>query len=71
MKDSIVKALLFVIALGTSIIAVELIPISMVNRGKLFCAEYNSKYIDKDLVLKKFRSFIGEEKNIVSFCNNL
>ena len=42
MKDSIVKALLFVIALGTSIIAVELIPISMVNRGKLFCAEYNS-----------------------------
>ena len=71
MKDSIVKALLFVIALGTSIIAVELIPISMVNRGKLFCAEYNSESIDKDQVLNKFRSFMGGERNIVSFCNNL
>ena len=42
MQDSITKALLFVIALSTSIIAVELIPQNRVNNAKLTCAEWNS-----------------------------
>mgnify|MGYP001252901713 FL=1 len=42
MRDSINKALLFVIALSTSIIAVELVPVSRVNNLKLLCAEFNS-----------------------------
>ena len=42
MQDSITKALLFVIALSTSIIAVELIPQHRVNNAKLICAEWNS-----------------------------
>ena len=41
MQDSITKALLFVIALSTSIIAVELIPQNIINRKKLACIEYN------------------------------
>ena len=41
MQDSITKALLFVIALSTSIIAVELIPQNIINRKKLACNEYN------------------------------
>lgn len=40
--QSITKALLFVIALSTSIIAVELVSVSRVNKLKLLCAEYNS-----------------------------
>jgi len=42
MRDSINKALLFVIALSTSIIAVELVPVSRVNNLKLLCAELKS-----------------------------
>ena len=42
MQNSITKALLFVIALSTSIIAVELIPQHRVNNAKLTCAEWNS-----------------------------
>ena len=47
MQESITKALLFVIALSTSIIAVELIPQHKVNKAKLLCAEFNTaKYSD-------------------------
>ena len=42
MRDSLNKALLFVIALSTSIIAVELVSVSRVNKLKLLCAEFNS-----------------------------
>ena len=55
MQDSITKALLFVIALSTSIIAVELIPQYRVNNAKLLCAKYkglNTNYegtVIKDL----------------------
>tara|TARA_B100000575_G_C22706075_1_gene426259 strand:- start:196 stop:321 length:126 start_codon:yes stop_codon:yes gene_type:complete len=41
MQDSITKALLFVIALSTSIIAVELIPQHRVNNAKLTYAQWN------------------------------
>ena len=71
MQDSITKALLFVIALGTSIIAVELIPVNMVNKGRLLCAEYNSNSFDNDKALKKLRSFVGQNKNTRIYCNNL
>ena len=73
MQDSITKALLFVIALSTSIIAVELIPVNMVNKGRLLCAEYNSVYIneDKDKVLNKLKSFAGKYKNVNEYCNSL
>ena len=71
MKDSITKALLFVIALSTSIIAVELIPVHMVNKGRLLCAEYNSNSFNKDKALKKLRSFVGKGLNTSVFCNNL
>lgn len=40
MQESITKALLFVIALSTSIIAVELIPQNRIYRTKLACIEY-------------------------------
>jgi len=55
-QDSITKALLFVIALSTSIIAVELIPQNIIDRKKLACIEYNDLYsyeinaMDIDLV---------------------
>ena len=42
MRDSLNKALLFVIALSTSIIAVELVSVSRVNKLKLLCAEFKS-----------------------------
>ena len=42
MQDSITKALLFVIAFSTSIIAVELVSFSRVNKLKLLCKEFNS-----------------------------
>ncbi len=71
MQDSIKKALLFVSALSTSIIAVELIPVNMVNKGRLLCAEYHSISFDKDKALKKLRSFIGQSKNISVYCNTL
>ena len=70
MQDSITKALLFLIALSTSIIAVELIPVNMVNKGRLLCAEYNSSY-ENDKALKKLRSFVGQNKNTKVYCNNL
>jgi len=73
MQDSITKALLFVIALSTSIIAVELIPVNMVNRGRLLCAEYNSENIneDKEKVLNELKSFIGKYKSVNEYCKSL
>ena len=71
MKSSITKALLFVIALSTSIIAVELIPVNMVNKGKLLCAEYNSEARNKEQEERKLRSFVGQSKDIGAYCNNL
>jgi hypothetical protein len=71
MQDSITKALLFVIALSTSIIAVELIPVNMVNKGRLLCAEYGSEIMDKDKARAKLRSFVGQRKDINVYCNNL
>ena len=73
MQDSITKALLFVIALSTSIIAVELIPVNMVNKGKLLCAERNSEpaYKDSSKALLKLRSIVGKENNISRYCDNL
>ena len=73
MQDSITKALLFVTALSTSIIAIELVPVNMVNKGRLLCAEYASEYVDEDKVqaLNKLKSFIGQRKSITLYCNNL
>ena len=73
MQDSITKALLFVIALSSSIIAVELIPVNMVNRARLLCVEYSSEYVneDKDKVLNKLKSFVGNYKNVNEYCNIL
>ena len=58
MQDSINKALLFVIALSTSIIAVELVSVSRVNKLKLLCAEFNS--IDFNYKEKKVEKFNPE-----------
>ena len=71
MKSSITKALLFVIALSTSIIAVELIPVNIINKGKLLCAEYNSEARNKEQEERKLRSFVGQSKDIGAYCNNL
>ena len=73
MQDSITKALLFVIALSTSIIAVELIPVNMVNKGKLLCAEHNSEpaYKASSKSLLKLRSIVGKENNISRYCDSL
>ena len=71
MQNSIIKAFLFLIALSTSIIAVELIPVNIVNKGKLLCAEYNSEAMKKEPAKRKLRSFIGQSKDIGSYCNNL
>ncbi len=55
MRDSINKALLFVIALSTSIIAVELVSVSRVNKLKLLCAEFNSiDFNYKEKMVEKF-----------------
>ena len=71
MQNSITKAFLFVIALSTSIIAVELIPVNMVNKGKLLCAEYNSEVRNKEPAKRKLSSFVGQSKDIGAYCNNL
>ncbi len=71
MQNSIIKAFLFLIALSTSIIAVELIPVNMVNKGKLLCAEYNSEGPNKEQEERKLRSFVGKSKDIRAYCNNL
>ena len=71
MKSSITKAFLILIALSTSIIAVELIPVNMVNKGKLLCAEYNSEARNKEPAKRKLSSFVGQSKNIGAYCNNL
>ena len=53
--QSITKALLFIIALSTSIIAVELVSVSRVNKLKLLCAEYNSiDFNNNDKKVEKF-----------------
>ena len=69
MQDSITKAFLFVIALSTSIIAVELIPVNMVNKGKILCAERNSESAYKALL--KLKSIVEEENNITRYCDSL
>ena len=71
MKSSITKAFLFVIALSTSIIAVELIPVNIINKGKLLCAEYNSEARNKEQAKRKLSSFVGPTKDIGAYCNNL
>ena len=71
MQNSIIKAFLFLIALSTSIIAVQFIPVNMVNKGKLLCAEYNSETRNKEPVKRKLRSFVGQSKDIGAYCNNL
>ena len=71
MQNSIIKAFLFLIALSTSIIAVELIPVNMVNKGKLLCAEYNSEARNKEQEERKLLSFVGKSKDIRAYCNNL
>ena len=71
MQNSITKAFLFVIALSTSIIAVELIPVNMVNKGKVLCAEYISEERSKELAKIKLSSFVGQSKDIGAYCNNL
>ncbi len=71
MQNSIIKAFLFLIALSTSIIAVELIPVNMVNKGKLLCAEYNSETRNKEQEERKLRLFVGKSKDIRAYCNNL
>ena len=71
MQNSIIKAFLFLIALSTSIIAVELIPVNMVNKGKLLCAEYNSEAWNKEPAKRKLSSFVGQSKDIGTYCNNL
>ena len=72
MQDSITKALLFVIALSTSIIAVELIPVNKVNRTKLLCMEYNSKsiYEYSSEALKELTLIVGKN-NVSKYCDGI
>ena len=79
MQNSVKKALLFVIALSTSIIAVELVPVNVINKGRLLCAEFNSlnqqensQYEEKkEMALKKLKVFIGEDIDFEAYCNNI
>tara|TARA_B100001996_G_C18232069_1_gene427934 strand:- start:177 stop:473 length:297 start_codon:yes stop_codon:yes gene_type:complete len=73
MQDSITKALLFVIALSTSIIAVELIPVNMVNKGKLLCAKYNSEtaYELSSKAKSKLNLLVGQKNSVSKYCNSL
>ena len=56
MNNSIIKALLFVIALGTSIMAVELVPIS--RQAYLFnlCRDYNAWWNESRLLADWYQS---------------
>jgi len=71
MQNSINKAFLFVIALSTSIIAVELIPVNMVNKAKLLCADYNSETSFNEQAKRKIRRFVGQSKDIGIYCKTL
>ena len=79
MQNSVKKALLFVIALSTSIIAVELVPVNVINKGRLLCAEFNSLYKHEDsnykekreMALKKLKVLIGEDIDFEAYCNNI
>ncbi len=56
MQDSITKTLLFVIALSTSIMAVQLIPIS--RKAYLFnlCRDWNAKWNESYLLADAYKS---------------
>ena len=56
MQNSITKALLFIIALSTSIMAVQLIPIS--RKAHLFnlCRDYNAWWNESYLLADNYKS---------------
>ena len=79
MQNSLNTALLFVIALGTSIIAVELVPLNIINKGRLLCLEYNSIYLynlssyeeKREKAQKKLQLYVGENIDIEEYCRNI
>ena len=79
MQNSVKKALLYMIALSTSIIAVELVPVNVINKARLLCAEFNSLYElensnykeKREIALKKLKVFIGEDLDYEAYCNNI
>ena len=66
MKNSITKALLFVIALSTSIMAVQLIPIS--RKAYLFnlCRDYNAWWNESNLLSDGYKSGDKEKEEAFS-----
>ena len=62
MNNSIIKSLLFVIALGTSIMAVELVPIS--RQAYLFnlCRDYNAWWNESRLLAEWYESGNSEKE---------
>ena len=68
MSNSITKALLFVIALSTSIIAVQLIPISRKAYLYNLCRDY---VISQEQSYALISKDLGEEKNLEKAINKL
>ena len=68
MSNSITKALLFVIALSTSIIAVQLIPISRKAYLYNLCRDYVLSQEQSYALISKYS---GEEKNLEKNINKL
>ena len=68
MSNSITKALLFVIALSTSIIAVQLIPISRKSYLYNLCRDY---VLSQEQSYALIKQDIGEEKNLKKAINKL
>ena len=66
MQNSITKALLFVIALCTSIMAVQLIPIS--RKAYLFnlCRDYNASWNESNLLSDGYKSGDKEKEEAFS-----
>ena len=68
MRDSINKALLFVIALGTSLIAVQLIPISRKAYLYNLCRDF---VVSEEQAYELIRRDEGGEKNLEKAINKL
>ena len=71
MQDSITKALLFVIALSTSIIAVELIPQHQLNRQKLTCLNFYANLSEEEGLLELFKELDDKDLGEDIYCKYL
>ena len=65
MQDSITKSLLFVIALSTAIMAVQLIPIS--RKAYLFnlCRDWNASWNESNLLVYNYEKDKDKENEII------